>query len=199
METISKNLWLLLTLVLPGFFTYGLWRLSLFFIADRPLTDEALKQIDESTLTTTCIIFAFALMQQAMAITIEAFLYYLLNGKGRWHLFKRKEKSILKVLFCERFELSAQGKLNERAERMVGNFFQSMNVCIGVCLLIGYFAGYIGIGKSGIVLIGLILLLPAAIVTAYFRMLIAEKIITECKNIKNGISSPESSQPENDE
>jgi hypothetical protein len=57
METISKNLWLLLTLVLPGFFTYGLWRLSLFFVAERPLTDATLKQIDESTLTTPPVSF----------------------------------------------------------------------------------------------------------------------------------------------
>lgn len=182
MEAISKNLWLLLTLVLPGFFTYGLWRLSLFFVTERPLTDAALKQIDESTLTTTCIIFAFALMQQAIAIMIEAFIYYFLNRKEGSKKSKKTtdEKSILKTLFCERFKLTAKGKLNERAERMVGNFFLSMNMCIGICLLIGYFVGYIGYAKSIPVVFGLAVILPAALIATYFRMIIAEKVIIEC-------------------
>jgi len=182
MEAISKNLWLLLTLVLPGFFTYGLWRLSLFFVTERPLTDAALKQIDESTLTTTCIIFAFALMQQAIAIMIESFIYFLLNRKKKTKKSKKTsdERSILKTLFCERFKLTAKGKLNERAERMVGNFFLSMNMCIGICLLIGYFIGYIGYAKSTPVIFGLAVLLPAALIATYFRMIIAEKVIIEC-------------------
>jgi len=182
MEAISKNLWLLLTLVLPGFFTYGLWRLSLFFVTERPLTDEALIQIDASTLTTTCIIFAFALMQQAIAIMIEAFIYYFLNKKKESKKYKKTtdERSILKILFCERFKLTAKGKLNERAERMVGNFFLSMNMCIGICLLLGYFIGYIGYEKSIPVIFGLTFLLPAALIATYFRMIIAEKVIIEC-------------------
>ncbi len=190
METISKNLWLLLTLVLPGFFTYGLWRLSLFFVTERPLTDAALKQIDESTLTTTCIIFAFALMQQAIAIMIEAFIYYCLNRKekGRKSSKNLDEKSILKILFCERFDLTARGNLNERAERMIGNFFLSMNMCIGICLLLGYFVGYIGYAKSIPVVFGLIIILPAAVIATYFRMIIAEKVIIECKNAPKAIA-----------
>lgn len=184
MEAISKNLWLLLTLVLPGFFTYGLWRLSLFFIIVRPatLSNAALKQIDESTLTTTCIIFAFALMQQAIAIMIESFIYYFLNRnkKDRKPDTNKDERSILKTLFCERFKLTAKGKLNERAERMVGNFFLSMNICIGICLLIGYFIGYIGYAQSKPVVYGLAVLLPAALIATYFRMIIAEKVIIEC-------------------
>lgn len=136
MESISKNLWLLLTLVIPGFFTYGLWRLSIFFITERQqLTDAVLKQIDESTLTTTCIIIAIALIQQAIAISIEAFSYYFLNRNNE---DKKgcKKKTMLHTLFCERFNLSVSGLLNERAERMVGNFFLSLNVTIGILILI---------------------------------------------------------------
>ena len=184
METISKNLWLLLTLVIPGFFTYGLWRLSLFFITERPLTDEALKQIDASTLTTTCIIFAFALMQQAIAISIEAVVYSRLirKEKKKGHNKPETKSSLMEVLFCERFDLTAQGKLNERAERMVGNFFLSFNVSIGICLLLGYYIGYIGFSKSIPVVFGLAILLPAALATTYFRMIIAEKVVAQCKN-----------------
>jgi hypothetical protein len=182
MEAISKNLWLLLTLIIPGFFTYGLWRLSLFFVTERPLSDAALLQIDQSTLTTTCIIFAFALMQQAIAIMIESFIYYFLNRNKNDEESRtnKDERSILKTLFCERFKLTTKGKLNERAERMVGNFFLSMNMCIGICLLLGYFIGYIGYEKSIPVVIGLAILLPAAIIATYFRMIIAEKVIVEC-------------------
>lgn len=74
-DNLSKNLWLLLTLALPGFFTYGLWRLLLFFVQNPPLSPKDLAQIDASSLTTTCIIFAFALLQQAIAVAIEFFLY----------------------------------------------------------------------------------------------------------------------------
>ena len=177
----------MLTLVIPGLFTYGLWRLSLFFITGLPesLTPETLKQIDASNMTTTCIIFAFALMQQAVAISIEAVIYYFLNKDskekpGKYKKEKTDKKSMLKTLFCERFVLASKGQLNEQAERIVGNFFLSMNVSIGICLLIAYFTGYIGFGKSQSVIIGLIVLLPAALVTTYFRMITAEKIITEC-------------------
>ncbi len=179
----------MLTLVIPGLFTYGLWRLSLFFIADVDLPSSLcyarLQQIDASNMTTTCIIFAFALMQQAVAIAIEAVIYYFLNKDSKNKPKKNKkdktdEKSMLKTLFCERFVLASKGQLNEQAERIVGNFFLSLNVSIGICLLIAYFGGYIGYEKSQSVIIGLIVLLPAALVTTYFRMITAEKIITEC-------------------
>lgn len=176
MESISKNLWLLLTLVIPGFFTYGLWRLSLFFVTVRPnLTDATLKQIDESTLTTTCIIIAFAIMQQAIAISIEAFIYYFSNRKTSEN--SHQKKSTLHTLFCHRFKLSANDQLNERAERMIGNFFLSLNVSIGITILIVYFIYYIGFENSRTVLLGLTLLLPATLITTYFRMVIAKELI----------------------
>lgn len=184
MESISKNLWLLLTLVIPGLFTYGLWRLSLFFITELPksLTPEKLEQIDASNMTTTCIIFSFALMQQAVAVMIEAIIYYFMNkSQENNHENKDNKKSILNTLFCERFVLASKGHLNEQAERIIGNFFLSMNITIGICLLIAYFAGYIGFEKSQSVIIGLIVLLPAAITTTYFRMVTAGQIINECK------------------
>jgi hypothetical protein len=126
-------------------------------------------------------------MQQAIAIMIEAFIYYRLNRKDKSKTSSKNldEKSILKILFCERFDLTAKGTLNERAERMIGNFFLSMNICIGICLLLGYFVGYT---KSIPVVFGLIILLPAAIIATYFRMIIAEKVIVECKNKPKAIA-----------
>lgn len=179
LDTVSKNLWILLTVVMPGFFTYGLWRLCLFFVTEPPLSDAALKQIDASTLTTTSIIFAFAFMQQAGAIAIESLLYYFGKNKNR--------KSRFRILFCDRFELASENKLNERAERVVGNFFFSLNVSIGICLIIGYFYDYVGFKNSELVLKALFILLPLALITTYFRMIIAERIITECKNTQGKI------------
>lgn len=170
-DTISKNLWLLLTLVLPGFFTYGLWRLGLFFASTKPVSDEALKQIDESTLTTTCIIFAFALMQQAVAIACESIFFRI--GK------RLSPNSKFRILFCDRFELVTKNKLNENVERMIGNFFLSFNMSIGICLIIGYFLIMVGFANSEKVLIGLILLFAAAVLATIFRMSIAEKVISE--------------------
>jgi hypothetical protein len=172
-DTISKNLWLLLTLVLPGFFTYGLWRLGLFFVSSNPLSGEVLKQIDESTLTTTCIIFAFALMQQAVSIACESIFYRF--GK------RLSTKSKFRILFCDRFELVTKNNLNENIERMIGNFFLSLNMSIGICLIIGYFLIIVGIANSEKVLFGLILLLIAAVLSTIFRMSIAEKVISEYK------------------
>lgn len=199
MESISKNLWLLLTLLIPGFFTYGVWRLGLYFVSELPgsLSHKTLEQIDASNMTTTCMILAFALIQQAVAITIEGIFYYFLNKNSKkYHEKKKKNKksSLLRTLFCERFELAAKGQLNEQAERIVGNFFLSMNVSIGICLLIVYFAGYVGFDKSDAVFWGLILLLPAAIITTFFRMVTAEKIISECKNNPPRKTTPEIKQ-----
>jgi len=159
-ETVSKNLWLLLTVVLPGFFTYGLWRLSLFFISVKPLSDDVLKQIDSSTLTTTCIIFAFALIQQSVAIAIESLLYRF--GK------LKSTKSKFRILFCDRFDLAAKNKLNENAERMVGNFFLSLNMSIGIGMIMGYFLIHVGFAFSRQVILGLSLLLIATLATTCF-------------------------------
>lgn len=187
-ENLSKNLWLLLTLALPGFFTYGLWRLLLFFVQNPPLSPEDLKQIDASALTTTCIIFAFALLQQAIAVAIEFFLY--LAGK-------KKKRTKFNTLFCERFDLAAEGKLNPTAERTVGNFFLSFNMSVGIILIIGYFLIIVDFKdkqEAFTILSGLILLLCATIITTVFRMITAEKVITKCKN--NPVPAPTSQSQE---
>ena len=174
-DNLSKNLWLLLTIVLPGFFTYGLWRLSLYYIDIRPFTDDILKQIDESTLTTTCIIFALALMQQSFAIAIEFFLY-ILAEKG-----DKQQISEFKILICDRFILSVNDKINEKAERIVANFFLSLNMSVGVSLVIAYHLVPEKYKTSDILIIsGLIVLLLATIAATFYRMKTAKAAIKEC-------------------
>lgn len=174
LEAVAKNLWLLLTLVIPGLFTYGVWRAILLLEPSRRLAVDALGQIDSSALVTTSIIVAVAVLQQALAIVVEAALSLLAKiMQKKWPNFY--------ALFCERFELAAAGKLDENATRIIGNFFLSTNMCIGLGLLLLYFLAYESMGLTQWVPIGLTVLLAATLITAVFRMLNAKWVVEECK------------------
>ena len=77
LEAVAKNLWLLLTLVIPGLFTYGSWRVLLILEPSAHLDINALNQIDSSVIASASIIIAIALLQQAIAIAIESVLALL--------------------------------------------------------------------------------------------------------------------------
>lgn len=174
LEAVAKNLWLLLTLVIPGLFTYGAWRLLLLLEPSRRLAVDALSQIDNSALVTTSIIVAVALLQQAVAIVIEAALTLLAKTmQKKWPNFY--------TLFCERFALAAANKLDENATRIIGNFFLSINMSIGLGLLLLYFLAYELLGFTQWVPIGLIVILAVTFTTAVFRMLNAKWVVEECK------------------
>lgn len=174
LEAVAKNLWLLLTLVMPGLFTYGAWRAILLLEPSRQLAVDALSQIDDSALVTTSIIFAVALQQQAVAIVIEAALSLLAKiMQKKWPNFY--------ALFCERFAFAAAGKLDENATRIIGSFFLSINMSIGLGLLLLYFLAYESMGLTQWVPIGLIVLLAATLITAIFRMLNAKWVVEEFK------------------
>lgn len=171
---IAKNLWLLLTLVIPGLFTYGAWRIILVLKPSRRLADDVLGQTDNSILVTTSIIVAIALLQQAIAIVIEAGLSLLAKiMRNKWPNFY--------TLLCERFALVAAGKLNESTTRIIGNFFLSMNISVGLGFLLLYFLVYESMAITQWVPISLIVLLVAILITAMFRMLNAKWAIEECK------------------
>ncbi len=105
LDTVAKNLWLLLTLVIPGLFTYGTWRVLLLLEPSVRLDTEALKQIDSSAIASASVIIAIALMQQAIGIVIESVLSLLVK-------IRITEWSNFYSLFCERFALSSAGKLD---------------------------------------------------------------------------------------
>jgi hypothetical protein len=173
-EEVAKNLWLLLTLVIPGLFTYGAWRVILLLEPSRRLTVDALSQIDSSALVTTSIIVTIAVLQQVVAIVVEAALSLLAKiMQKKWPNFY--------TLFCERFSLAAADKLNENTTRIIGNFFQSINISIGLGLLLLYFLAYESMGLTQWIPIGLIVLLAAALTTTVFRMLIAKRVVEEYK------------------
>jgi len=174
LETVAKNLWLLLTIVIPGLFTYGTWRILLLLQPSKHLDIDALAQIDKSTIASASIIIAIALLQQAIAIAIESVLTLLAKTmKEKWPNFYS--------LFCERFAYSAAGKLDENSTRIIGNFFLSINMSIGLSLLLLYFLAYEGMNVNDWTPISIIVLLSATLITTIFRMLNAKWVIEECK------------------
>ncbi len=174
LEAVSKNLWLLLTLVIPGLFTYGSWRILLILEPSVRLDTGVFNNIDSSAIASASIIIAIALLQQAIAIAIESVLSLLSRiMKEKWPNFYS--------LICERFALSSAGKLDENATRIIGNFFLSINMSIGLSLLLLYFLFYEALNVNSWIPISLIVLLSATIVTTTFRMLNAKWIIEECK------------------
>ncbi len=164
----------MLTLVIPGLFTYGAWRVLLLLEPSSRIDIVALKQIDSSSIASASIIIAIALLQQAIAIAIEAALTLLAKSK------KTKWPNIYS-LFCERFALAAAGKLDENATRIIGNFFLSINMGIGLFLLLLYFMDYESMSLNEWIPLGLIVLLIATIITAVFRMFNAKWTVEECK------------------
>lgn len=177
LEAIAGNLWLLLTVIIPGLFTYGVWRVLLLLEPSKRLTADALNQIDDSVLTTTCIIVALALLQQAIAIAVEFGLDRLARvRKNKWPHFYS--------LFCERFRLASEGKLNENATRIIGNLFLSLNISIGLVMLLLYFLAYESMTPVHWVPLVLMVLFVFTVISAIFRMLNAKSIIKESKKSK---------------
>lgn len=168
MEELAKNLWLLLTLVLPGMATYGVFRL-LAILYDCKVDKAALEKLDASTLVTSCAIVAIALMQQAILIGIEVVLAWAckLNRRRnlRYYLF-----------FVNRFRLAASGKMSEAATRVFGNFFTSLNLTIGQLLLLAYL-WHAGLGFDATAVRVVAVLAVAAGISAWFRLHNAASIV----------------------
>ena len=130
-EEIGKNLWLLLTLGIPGCFTYGLWRLILVLNPSKIVDSELLNNVDESALLTGSIIISIALLQQIIGLFVEFILSLIANmNKDKWVDFHH--------LMNKRFGYSTKGLLNEQAERVIGNSFLSLNILAGIIILIFY-------------------------------------------------------------
>jgi len=168
MEELAKNLWLLLTLVLPGMTTYGVFRL-LAILYDCKIDKAAFEKLDASALVTTCLIVAIALVQQAFSIGIEMVLAWLCkqNRRRNWRYYQ---------FFCNRFQMAASGKMNEASTRVFGNFFTSLNITIGQVLLFLYL-WHLGLRFDNSALRVVTLLALAAFVSAWFRLHNAASII----------------------
>jgi hypothetical protein len=179
MDALMKNLWLLLTLVIPGMATYGTFRLLLVFDGGA-ISSSMFEKIDSSTLVTTCIVTALGMIQQAVAIAIEAGMAFVC---ARFRSGHEKYYS----LFCERFQMAARGELNEQATRILGNFFTSLNVTIGQCLILSYLLWYenrdIRTSAAAQVIVALVLI---GTVSVTFRLCNARSIISQLRGTAAG-------------
>ncbi|MGK9369554.1 hypothetical protein ACSSWA_11690 [Melioribacter sp. Ez-97] len=171
MESITKNIWILLTLIIPGLFTYGIWRILMLLYPLAKISSESLGRIDDSALVSASIITAIALVQQSAGLVIESLLYAL--------VLKRKEKWVnTYAVICKRFELEAAGKLDENTKRIIGNFFLSVNMSVGLILLIIYFMAYEGLSFNHWIPITLIMLIAASFTASVFRLLNAARAVS---------------------
>ncbi len=126
MELVPKNLWLNLTVVLPGMVTYGTWRIVILIIGYEGID---FTPIDNSTVLSLCVLLSIALIQQAIGIFIEATIAWVVHlNKKRW--------AAAHALFVERFSTLAKGRFNEDVLRTIGQFFLSLNLAVGQTLVL---------------------------------------------------------------
>ncbi len=169
-ETLGKNLWILLTILFPGLFTYGAWRLLLLLCPSTVLAMDAFSYIDESGIITLSIIMAIALMQQAVGISIEYLLSLIAKKQAR-------NQSTFYRLFWERFALASTGQLSENGTRIIGNFFLSINIFVGLCMLLIYFCYYENLPRNHWVAITLTFFVAANLLVIIFRLQNALSVI----------------------
>tara|TARA_B100000780_G_C21122275_1_gene454710 strand:- start:227 stop:805 length:579 start_codon:yes stop_codon:yes gene_type:complete len=183
-EEIGKNLWLLLTLGIPGCFTYGLWRLILVLNPSKIVDSELLNNVDESALLTGSIIISIALLQQIIGLFVEFILSLIANmNKDKWVDFHH--------LMNKRFGYSTKGLLNEQAERVIGNSFLSLNILAGIIILIFYFSILESFSFSHWILITLLFFLIINIITVIARFNNAVAIIADITEPDNHTAAPE--------
>jgi hypothetical protein len=168
MEMLAKNLWLLLTIVIPGMTTYGTFRL-LLVLYDCKLDKTAFDKVDSSGVLTTSLIVAIALIQQAIAIALEA-------GASFFCVHCHHVDRGYRLFFCERFRLAASGKLDDNATRIIGSVFTSLNMAIGQLIILWYF-WYRGLPLKSVVMQIVLAMATASLIAMVFRLQSARSII----------------------
>jgi len=174
-----KNLWVNLTVVLPGMVTYATWRIVIMLMGYKGID---FKTIDGSAVLSVCVVFAIAIIQQAAGISLEAMLAWF------FHLFKDKWKNAHK-LFVGRFRALVADKYNEPVMRTIGQFFLSLNVCVGqVMILVFIIVAQNPISLAPVEKLGWLLWLSVSIViitmfVAIFRCWNAIEAIEEAEKI----------------
>ena len=172
LDTVLKNLWTLITIILPGLFTYGAWRLLLILQPSNVVNLDDFSSVDQSSTITWSIIISIALLQQAIGITIEYFLYMIAN-------YREKEWPNFNKLFSKRFELAKSGLLNKYETSVIGNFFLSLNVLVGLLFLLCYFLYYEGLQITNWVSLLIIFFMIVNSIAIIFRMKNAINIVKE--------------------
>ena len=169
-ESIAKNLWLLVTIMIPGMFTYGIWRFLLILNPSRLIDTEFLTQIDELSVLTWSVIISIALLQQSIGLIIEYVLYLLAWKKktsfNRFHL-----------LFYKRFDLANMGLITNYASSVIGNLFLSINIFVGLIFLLLYFLLFEQLNSHHWILYFIAFFLISTLINIVFRIQTSLKVI----------------------
>ena len=160
-ETLGKNLWTLITIILPGLCTYGVWRLLLLLNPSEVINADVFSSIDQSSFVTGSIVIGIALLQQIIGLILE-FILYLFSGMSK--------KSNFYKLFRKRFELAKKGELNAYSSSVIGNFFLSINVLIGLSLNLVFFLYYEGLSLEHWISLFLIFFISLSFIVIFFRL-----------------------------
>jgi len=162
---LANNLWVSLTLILPGFFTFGLWRLLLLLQPSSRLDTVALGQIDSSVIVCTSVIIAIALLQQIVALLIESIL-----GCAVFLHKSKSNRTRRRLLFCGRASLTGSGEQHDTVSRIVGSFYLSLNVSVGLLFLLMYFVNYDGLNFVHWIPASILKTLAVSIIVTVYRM-----------------------------
>ena len=171
LETLGKNLWTLITIILPGLCTYGVWRLLLVLSPSGVISSNAFDSIDQSSFLTGSIVVGIALLQQIIGLIIEFSLYLISKSKSSDSNFYK--------LFCKRFEFTKKGKLNNYSSSVIGNFFLSINVLIGLSFNLIFFLYYEGLSINNWVAICLFSFIFLSCIVIYFRLQNAIEVVKD--------------------
>ena len=179
-----ENIWLSLTVILPGLFTYGLWRLLLLFEPSSRLDINALIQIDSSVVVSSSVIIAIALLQQIVALLIEFILACLMPAYS-----SKNERAQRRNLFWGRANLYGSGKQHDVVTRIVGNFYLSLNISVGLLFLLIYFVNYDGLNIHHWLPTSILKTLAVSIIVIGYRMKCAIEALALSPDNKKETSS----------
>jgi len=126
------SLWVNLTVVLPGMVTYAALRLVMLITG---YDADFFKAVDDSVVLSTCMVFAFALLQQTIGITIEALATRIVtrvhNKREKSKVYKKDKLEYAYKLFNRRFAGYVSCEHKGEALRTIAQFFLSLNITVG--------------------------------------------------------------------
>ena len=159
LNSLSKNIWLVLTIVIPGIFTYGLFRIFLF-VDGTAVFNNLFYSIDSSLSINACVVVVIGLIQQMFGILLEALI-----------AIRSKDGPLKRLVWNRHFKKVAS---TDREQLATGQFYLSLNITIGLLFLLSAFILF----KFDLrVAVAQFLLFIASVGVTIFRAKIAMKII----------------------
>ena len=133
-----RNLWLNLTIAVPGMVTYGLWRIVVMIMGYRGIDFET---IDGSVVLVVSIIIMIAVLQQLVGITLEYMAGVIVRlKKNRIERITRTKCNMryFDILLLGHPRATAKELFNEKVTRIVAQFYLSLNVSVGQLFILTF-------------------------------------------------------------